>query len=85
MKRALGPDDGRIEGAPFQVHDRVRVVDAIDRELYDVSRFVGRVGRVVHLDYDCGCGQSNPGDPMIGVKFRGGVVEEFWREELAAR
>ncbi len=44
--------------------------------------FLGREGRVLYFEYTCGCGQTYPNDPMIGVKFRG-KAEEFWREELA--
>lgn len=73
-----------VFGAPFQPGDEVVVVKAIDRNVYDVRRLVGLRGRVKYLEYSCGCGQSYPGDPMIGVDFGGGVVEELWREELAA-
>lgn len=38
-------------------------------------------GTVVYFDYLCGCGQS-PGDPMIGVLFEDGKIEEFWKEEI---
>lgn len=73
----------KIDGAPYQVGQRVRVVAAVDRGVHDVAAFIGRAGRVDHLDYACGCGQSYPGDPMVGVRFSGKVVEEFWPEELS--
>jgi len=69
-----------IKGAPFRIGDVVEVVKASD-ETCDV-RFIGAVGRIVYYDYDCGCGQTFPGDPMIGVRFDGGDVHEFWSEEL---
>jgi len=69
-----------IKGAPFRIGDVVEVIRATD-DTCDV-RFIGAVGRIVWFDYDCGCGQTFPGDPMIGVRFMGGTVEEFWREEL---
>lgn len=72
-----------IDGAPFQPQERVRVVDAIDRYVQDLAGHVGRTGVVVHLEYDCGCGQSFPDDPMIGVSLDGdGAIVEFWSEEL---
>ncbi len=70
-----------IDGAPFQVGDMVAVKDVIDETGRD--DLIGQGGPVVHLDYDCGCGQGFPGDPMIGVRFRPGLVEEFWKEELS--
>lgn len=60
----------------------MRVVDAIDIAIYDVSIFIGRSGTVSYLNYDCDCGQCFPGDPMIGVEFGPGETEEFWPEEL---
>lgn len=72
----------RVDGAPFQPLDRVRVVRAIDADVHDVSRFVGFSGVVRYLEYSCGCGQSFPADPMVGVDV-GGETEEFWPEELA--
>ena len=43
--------------------------------------YLGRVGEVLEFDFDCGCGQSYPDDPMIKVLFGDGI-EEFWREEI---
>ena len=31
-----------------------------------------------------GCGQRFPDDPMIGVRFPDGALQEFWREELGS-
>lgn len=58
------------------------MVSATDSELYDISKYIGRVGIVKYLEYSCGSGQTYPGDPMIGVAFDGGVLEEFWSEEI---
>jgi len=69
-----------IKGAPFKIGQMVEVVKTTD-DACDV-RFIGAIGRIVYYDYDCGCGQTYPHDPMIGVRFDGGHVEEFWREEL---
>lgn len=44
--------------------------------------FSGQEGIVKYFDYDCGCGQTVPKDPMIGVEFSNGEIEEYWKEEL---
>lgn len=73
-------------GAPFQPGDRVRVVslqledqDSVEED----SRYLEQVGVVKYLEYTCGCGQSFPDDPMIGVVFDNLPDWEFWRNELA--
>jgi len=71
-----------VKGAPFPPSQAVRVVGVCDETGY--PRLVGLCGRVVYLNYDCGCGQTHPGDPMIGVLFASGRTYEFWREELEA-
>jgi len=74
-----------IPGAPFAPGDRVRVVDIIDGTV-DERVVVGLSGTVVYQEYECGCGQTYPGDPMIGVKLDGFdpdiLQTEFWKEEL---
>ena len=79
------PHREHVVGAPFQAGQAVRVVAAIDTEVHDVSEFVGACGTVAYLEYNCGCSQTYPEDPMIGVKFPDGRGEEFWSEELVAR
>jgi hypothetical protein len=69
-----------VGGAPFKIGDRVRVTRGAD-ETFDAS-YKGCTGIVEYFEYGCGCGQSYPRDPMIGVRFRSGLAE-FWREELA--
>ncbi len=69
-----------VPGGPFRIGDWVRVMCAAD-ETFD-HQFMARQGCVSYLEYSCGCGQSFPEDPMIGVAFAGGIVEEFWKEEL---
>lgn len=73
-----------VVGAPFQPGDFVRVVAAVDKEIHDVSSFIGRFGVVKYLEYDCGCGQSFPDDPMLGIRFFTGEMTEFWPEEVAS-
>jgi hypothetical protein len=44
--------------------------------------FLRKCGIVMYFNYDCGCGQTYPQDPMIGVRFQSGKTAEFWQEEL---
>jgi CarS bacterial SH3 domain len=69
-----------VRGAPFRIGETVSIIGSKDKT-FD-SRYRDRLGTVRYLEYACGCGQTYPRDPMIGVEFRGGKVEEFWREEL---
>lgn len=69
-----------VKGAPFNIGDRVRVLGGTD-ETFNPG-YKGRVGTVRYFEYSCGCGQTYPTDPMIGVSFRGGCTEELWKEEL---
>ena len=69
-----------VPGAPFEIGTRVRVVQLVDETGNRAWR--GRTGVVKYFDYACGCGQSFPDDPMIGVESARGKVEEFWKEEL---
>jgi hypothetical protein len=71
-----------IEGAPFKIGNRVEILDNfLDDNAFD-KKFSNQIGEVIFFEYDCGCGQTFPGDPMIGVKFCNGKIEEFWKEEL---
>ena len=70
-----------VRGAPFKVGTHVKVVMGVD-ETFD-DKFQGLIGEIVHFDYSCRCGQTFPNDPMIGVRFAGDVIEEFWQEELS--
>lgn len=70
-----------VPGSPFQPGDRVVVVQAVDAEIYDVGRYVGRCGNVSYLEYECGCSQRYPDMPMVGVVVDG-EIEEFWPEEI---
>ena len=69
-----------VVGAPLRIGTQVRVVKLVDET--GNRSWLGRTGTVRFFDYDCGCGQSFPKDPMIGVESRGGIVEQFWKEEL---
>lgn len=69
-----------VDGAPVQVGDTVHVVSASD-DTCDFS-FLGLTGTVEFLEYECGCGQTYPCDPMIGVRLPDGRLDEFWAEEI---
>jgi hypothetical protein len=67
---------------PYQpsVGDTVKVVDALDPEIHDVSAFIGSVGTVVFLDYG---DPEFSEDPLFAVDFGTGELPEgFWPEEL---
>ena len=72
-----------IDGAPYNLGDHVRVMNNPSGDETFDPRFVGQEGFVTYFEYDCGCGQTFPADPMIGVKFANGAIEEFWKEEIA--
>jgi len=75
----------QTEGAPYQPNQKVVVVSSSEPpEGADVSKYIGLEGTVEYLEYSCGCGQLYPSDPMIGVRFQDGRIEEFWHEELRA-
>jgi hypothetical protein len=79
----MGARDGiyrDLKGAPFKIGDKVKFVYRAD-ETAD-RRFLNREGTVLYFEYTCGCGQTFPDDPMIGVKFVR-CVKEFWKEELS--
>ena len=68
-----------IDGAPFELGQRVRVTSVVDDTAN--SSLLNTEGFVEYYDYSCGCGQTYPTDPMIGVQF-GEIIEEFWKEEI---
>lgn len=82
MKKA-NPSYSDIFGAPFKIGQKVKVSFNEYDETFD-SRFSNLFGEIIYFEYECGCGQSFPSDPMIGVKFEGEILEEFWSEELIA-
>jgi len=70
-----------IDGAPFKLNQRV-VVSDVEEDL-DYEKYIGKKGRIIYFEYDCGSGQSFPGDPMMGVELEGtNIVEEFWKNEI---
>lgn len=84
-----------VEGAPVKIGQKVEIAKVVDPGTFDyivvgehddiedaVEALIGQKGIVVHLEYDCGCGQIFPHEPMIGVKLEDGSEHEFWFEEL---
>lgn len=74
--------DENTEGPPFKIGDKVGILNNPNVDCTFDEQFIGQTGSIVHFDYDCGCGQSFPSDPMIGVMFSDFKIEEFWKEEL---
>ena len=72
-----------VKGAPFRIGQAVWVRRLVDKEADPL--LLGKWGFVHYFEYSCGCGQSYPQDPMIGVRFLDGTLYEFWREELHPR
>ena len=71
-----------ISGAPFDIGDRVKVLNNPNKDKTFDNKFIFKSGMVVYFEYKCGCGQHFLEDPMIGVKFENGIIEESWKEEI---
>lgn len=71
-----------IQDAPFMISNKVRVLDNPNGDETFNEKFINKIGIIIYFEYECGCGQTYPIDPMIGVQFSNGNVEEFWKEEL---
>ena len=71
-----------ISGAPFNIGDSVLILNNPNNDLTFDEFFIYKKGVVKYFEYNCGCGQSFPNDPLIGVLFPDKRVEEFWKEEI---
>jgi len=71
----------KVECSPYQPKDKVVVLRFSDDT--GNQEFIGKVGVVEYLEYSCGCGQSYPNDPMIGIRFSDGSLIECWSEEIS--
>jgi hypothetical protein len=69
-----------VEGAPFNIGDMIIVLENPSNDETFNKWYVLKNGIIIY--FECGCGQSYPSDPMIGVKFSDGKIEEFWKEEI---
>lgn len=71
-----------VDGAPISIGQLVKV-NPDEGDCTSDPDCDGMTGCVVYLEYDCGCGQTFPTDPMIGVKMTfDDKIREFWFEEL---
>ena len=71
-----------VDSAPFHIGDRVKVLNNPNNDETFDEKFVFKSGVIDYFEYECGCGQYFPEDPMIGVRFKNGTIEEFWKEEI---
>lgn len=76
------PRKFNIDGAPYRIGDVVVVLDNPNRDTTFNCVYSGKQGVIEHFEYDCGCGQSFPEDPLVGVRFSDQKIAEFWKDEL---
>ena len=76
------PQYKNVDGAPFKIGDKIKVLNNPNNDETFNKLFISKSGLVIYYDYECGCGQNFPDDPMIGVRFENGIVEEYWKEEI---
>lgn len=72
-----------IDGAPFKIGNKVKVMNNPSNDETFDKKYINKTGEVIFFEYDCGCGQTFPQDPMIGLRFLNGMTAEFWKEELS--
>jgi len=77
-----GLSDHNLVGAPFKIGDRVTILNNPNNDETFNNQLTFKNGMVVYFEYECGCGQTFPDDPMVGVRFNNGKIEEFWKEEM---
>lgn len=63
----------------IQVGDIVKVVSLTDETA--TKKLLNKTGMVIYLDGFEGVGNTKK-DPLIGVEFENGKVDDFWTEEL---
>jgi len=71
-----------VYGSSFNIGEKVQVLNNPNKDETFDEQFAFKSGIIIYFEYECGCGQNFPNDPMIGVKFKQGIVEEFWKEEI---
>jgi len=77
--RMAKPIFENVKDAPFRIGDFVKVIQIVDST--GEQKLLGKTGTVEFFEYSCGCGQSYPKNPMIGVRIAK-ATHEFWKEEL---
>jgi hypothetical protein len=93
MDFRIAPRFEIIEGTPFELGQRIEIADltdphtlgqltAGDEGFEDVWDVLGHKGVLEYYEYNCGCGQIFPDQPMMGVKLDNGMRCEFWAEEM---
>ena len=71
-----------IGGAPFRIGQTVKILEnPSNDETFDLD-FANNVGKIKFFEYESGCGQRFPDDPMISVELTDGKRDGFWKEEL---
>jgi len=71
-----------IDGVPFRIGQLVKVLEnPSNDETFDLE-FASKVGTIRFFEYESGCGQTFPNDPMICVELTDGKRDGFWKEEL---
>ncbi len=76
------PIEHNVEGAPFKIGQRVRILNNPSNDETFDKRFANKVGEIKYFEYESGCGQTFPSDPMISVQLNNGKRDGFWHEEL---
>ncbi len=71
-----------VIGAPFEIGDTVLILNNPNNDNTFNEKLSDLHGIVEYFEYNCGCGQTFPHDPMIGVRLKDKRISEFWKEEL---
>lgn len=71
-----------VNDAPFHIGCEVKVIDGDGKDETFNLETLSMKGTIEYYEYQCGCGQTYPHDPMIGVRLSDNSLQEFWKEEL---
>lgn len=69
-----------IKEIKFKINQNIKVINLIDKT--GNRYYLNKIGLIKYFNFDCGCEQTFPHNPMIGIKFFNGKIEEFWKEEI---
>lgn len=70
-----------VKDAPFFIGCKVEICWGESDGTFD-EEINGMCGVIEYYEYECGCGQTYPNNPMIGVSIPKYDTLEFWPEEL---
>lgn len=74
------PIEHDVEGAPFKIGQKVKILDnPNDDETFDM-KFANKIGKIRFFEYESGCGQTFPRDPMISVRLDDGKAMGFGKK-----